>query len=472
MGIISRIGSWIKMQFLGRAKEAFDVKPITSDAMTQYIRECGRIYEGHPDWVDPDNQIRTFNFAKTACAELARLTMLDTKITIDGSARATWLQEQIDKVYKRLCGWVEYGCAYGTIILKPNGKSIDAVTPDRFIVTDCESGEITGIVFVDKSYDARNKKYYTRLEYHRFENELYRISNRCYISDSASDNYGDAVAIERTPWAGMLEDATIENVTEPLYGVLRMPAANNIDMSSPLGLPIFAGAINELRDYDVANSRMQSEIYDSRRMVLIDSDIMFTGIDNNRAASRVGGDVIRERAGLPDYVKIMQGTGQGEVYHEINPTLNTEMRLVGLRATLTQLGYKLGFSNGYFVSDERPGIQTATGVEADQQRTIQTVKNMRDAVESCLDGLLSALNTFADLYGYAPVGVYNVVYDFADITYNHEEDRARWAAFANSEKIPFWYYLTQFEGLAEDEAKALTEEAEKRQTQLSYPEEL
>ena len=104
----------------------------------------------------------------------------------------------------------------------------------------------------------------------------------------------------------------------------------------------------------------------------------------------------------------------------------TDTRLSGLNAILSQIGYKIGYSNGYFVFNESTGIQTATEVEAEQQRTIQFIKDVRDKLESCVDGLIYALNVFADLYSLAPVGAYDVVYDFGDITYNRDEDRQRW----------------------------------------------
>ena len=133
---------------------------------------------------------------------------------------------------------------------------------------------------------------------------------------------------------------------------------------------------------------------------------------------------------------------------------------------LPQIGYKCGFSNGYFVFNETTGIQTATGVEAEQQRTIQFIKDVRDKLQICMDDLIAALNIFADLYQLAPRGLYETVYDFGDITYNEDEDRARWYSYVTSNKIPFWYYLVKFEGFSEEEAKALEEEAQPKEPDL------
>ena len=76
------------------------------------------------------------------------------------------------------------------------------------------------------------------------------------------------------------------------------------------------------------------------------------------------------------------------------------------------------------------------------------------------------LNVFADLYNLAPLGVYEIVFDFGDITYNREEDRARWYGYAMQNKIPFWYYLVKFEGMTEEEAKSMVAEAQPKETML------
>ena len=91
---------------------------------------------------------------------------------------------------------------------------------------------------------------------------------------------------------------------------------------------------------------------------------------------------------------------------------------------------------------------------------VKNIKDVRDKLEDCLNGLIGALNAFADLYDLAPVGEYEVVYDFGDITYNQEEDRARWYGYVTAGRVPFWFYLVKFEGMTEADAKALVKEAQ------------
>lgn len=447
------------MLLVDRAKQEFDIEPLNEDVMSAFIERCENIYQGRPEWVDAENHIKTVNVAASICSEVAQLTTLAIGIQIDGSARAKWLQEQLDDIYFELRKWVEYGCAGGTVILKPNGQSIDVVLPQDFRITDEKNGKVTGAVFFDEQYSSDSGKWYSRVEYHRFDtNGDYLISNRCRVAKKKGDK-GKPVQIENTPWKELQEETSISGIDRPLFGVLKMPKANNVDMTSTLGLPIFAGAIEELKDFDVAYSRNAYELFHSKRTVVMDSDrLVATG--KKVSTSGAERDALRKDAGLPDFVRMVEGQGTGDIYHEINPTLNTEQRIKGMNNLLSQIGYKCGFSNGYFVLDAKNGHITATQVESDDRRTIQLIKDVRDKLEDAVDGVVYALNAFADLYDFAPSGKYEISYDFGDITYNYAEDKAAWWAYVVQGKIPAWKYFEKFENMSEEDAKALVAEAQ------------
>lgn len=452
------------MVLLGKAKEEFDIKPVTSAQTEQLVNMCAQIYQGAPYWLE--DGVKTVNFAESICSEVARLTTLGIHLEVDGAdqegTRAAYIDKQVNAIFYKLREWVEYGCAYGTIILKPSDEIIQVMTPDRFVVTEIKNDKITGIVFHDCVQSPDGKKWYNKLEYHRFlENGLYAVDNRCYVGSSRNDA-GTPLAIEKSPWNGLLEHVEIEGIEKPLYGVLRTPSANNREVNSPLGMPIFSKAIEELKDLDIAYSRNATELYNSKRTILIDSDRLTTGAkmpDGVKGESPQGWEIKRKLMKLPDIVNIVEGSGADNYYQEINPTLNTEVRVQGINNLLSQIGFKCGFSNGYFVFNEKSGFATATQVEADQQRTVQLVKDMRDKLENALEDLCYALDKFADLYDLAPVGTWELKFDFGDILYSYEEDKATWWQYVQQGKMPAWKYFEKFEGMTKDEAIELMQEA-------------
>lgn len=443
------------MDFLSLIKKEFGIENIYQNAkVEQVVRACSDAYKGTPEWYNAEG---TVNFTKTICEETARLIMLGTSIKFNDNARGKYLQEVVDKQYYNLRQWAEWAMAYGTVIIKPNGEDFDCILPDAYYVTDTKNHEIWGAVFV--TTQKKSDKWYARLEWHRFEKDIYKVSNKAFVG--TQENSADKeIDLKDSPWSDLSPDVEFEGLEKPLFAVLRTPQANNIDTNCPYGLPIVSTAMVEMQDLDIAYARMAVEIADSSRTVLMDSDrLIAKGMSAEMRKNAIAAyDGMRDAMHLPKYVKAVEGMGDGNFYSEINPTLNTAVRLQGLNHYLSQIGYKVGFANGYFVFNEQMGIQTATGVEANQQRTMQFIKDCRDRMEEALKVLIEGVNVFADTYDLAPDGEYEATYQFGDITYNEDEDRARWLTYVNMGKMPFWRYLVKFEGFSEDDAKAIEAE--------------
>ena len=430
-------------------EDVMGVKVLSDNSLDTFLAECADIYRGFPYWIG--DKVNTVNFASTIAGEIARLATMNTEISVDGSARAEWLRGVMDDCASEWRNWVELGCAIGTMILKPNEDGIDVLTPERFFVLGAQNGDITDIVFRDCVYNAERNIYFTRLERHTLT-DVYTITNRVYAGYAMYD-LDHEVSIEVSPWNGINDEVVAEGVERMLFGVFRFPGANNIDHRSPLGLPCFSHAVEELKDLDIAYSLNAKEIAQSAKVVMLDSDRL---TPNGRLGVKQRADVVAN-AGLPDYIKLVDGDGINDVYQEINPSLHTTERVVGINNLLSQIGFKCGFSNGYFVFNEKTGMVTATQVESDDRRTLQMINDVRTQFKELVEGLVYALDRFADAYGWSAYGTYTIAFDFADLTINPDEDRARWMTFVLQGLIPFWRYLVRFEGMTEDEAKEMAQ---------------
>lgn len=450
------------------AQDKFGVETIESDAMKAALTDWVNIYQGKPDWTLPDDRgnvdIESFNFAKKLCNETARLTTLALGITVEGSARADWINGFMESYIARMKNEeCEKSCAFGYIILKPNGEGIDYVMPWDFCPTHETDGKIDGGIFLDHYHEPGDKWYYTRLEWQRLEDvsedvRIFRTTNKTYRATGAN-GIGQECNIKETVWANLQEDVAYENIEQPLFSIFKMPLSNNIDMSSSLGVSIFSNAQKELKSLDIAWTRLEDEIFDSQKKVFAGD--MLIDDPGKPVRSRYTANGVVDKAGkpLPRYLHILPGSTTGDEYHEVNPALQTADRLSGIDHFLNLVGVKCGYSTGQFVLNGRTGHVTATQVEADDRETIQYIKQIRDSFQTATDGLIYALDKYADIYNLAPVGVYEVNYDFGDITYNWEEDRARHWQYVTLGKYPLWLYYVKFEGMSEEEAKAVSEEA-------------
>lgn len=450
------------------AQDKFGVETIESAVMKAALNDWVNIYQGKPDWTLPDDRgnidIESFNFAKKLCNETARLTTLALGITVEGSARADWINGFMENYIARMKNEeCEKACAFGYIILKPNGEGIDYVMPWDFCPTHATDGKIDGGIFFDHYHEPGDKWYYTRLEWQRFEDvsedvRIFRITNKTYQATGAN-GIGQECNMKETVWAHLMEDAAYENIEQPLFSIFKMPLSNNIDMSSPLGVSIFSNAQKELKSLDIAWTRLEDEIFDSQKITFLGDMLIDEPGKPVRSRFAPGGALDKTGKALPRHVRILPGTSEGDEYHEVNPALQTADRLSGIDHFLNLVGVKCGYSTGQFVLNGRTGHVTATQVEADDRETIQYIKQIRDSFQTATDGLIYALDKYADIYSLAPVGVYEVNYDFGDITYNWEEDRARHYQYVRQGEYPLWLYYVKFEGMSEEEAKAVAAEA-------------
>ena len=437
--------------------KVFGVELMSSSEMNNALQRWDNISTGKPPWKNSGDEIDTINMAKHISDYRAKLTVLDIGIAISGSARADFLQTLADDLLKRLPDRIAEADRLGGIIIKWNGATWDFVLPGNFGITaKDDNGEIVGAIFA--SHTSEGNDHFTRLEYHRFEGagengKLYKITNKAFknqISGEGKVNLGKPVPLQSiSAWAHMAEEVSIAKLEKPLFAYYRIPGANTIDSGSPLGLSVFANAIPELKALDIAVSRKNTEVEDSKHITFVGQTIV------QNAANR--------GVELPRFVKgLGMGISDGETsaIHEHVPTLLTDQRIKDINFNLSLAGVKCGFSEGVFVMDGQTGMITATQVESDDRDTIQTIKSDRDALRDALTQAFYGADAIATLYGMAPLGEYEINFNFGDITYNYEEDKAAWRAYAMQGWVPKWLYFVKFEGMSEEEAKAVTAEAE------------
>lgn len=458
MGLITWIKAvWNKL-FKKEIKEKFGADILLSSTMENWIAKFYNITSGNPDWNDAEDDIESINFAGFIDDVTAGLVTLDAKIKMPDTPRGKLLQESADYVLQVLNDKVSEALGNAGIMFKPNGKNVDYVEPGNFAPTEKDSnGNILGCVFQDQR--TIGDYTYTRLEWHRFEdigeNHLYRITNYAFKSRGGKDIGKPCELSEVTDWANLEEDIALENVEKPLFSYFKNPAPNRLDRTSPMGVPIWHNCLKELEDLDVAWGRKRGEVKDSKHITFLPESVI-------RYAKQ-------HEIKLPRWVRGMQmgGSDQENQIHEHVSTLLTEQRIKDINSTLAMISMKCGFSQGFFVLDEKTGMMTATQVEADDQETIRTVKNIRDALQSCLENLFYAINVFTDRYytkeEYPAEDWQELMdgttFDFGNILYNYAEDKMSWYQYVNQGYVPAYLYFAKFEGMAEDEAKKMVTEA-------------
>lgn len=429
--------------------KAFGVELIQSSEMNAALTLWDNITSDRPPWLDPDDDVRTYNMGKHIADYRARLVCLDIGVALSGSPRADYLQAICNDLIKRLPDKVADAERLGGIAIKWNGSSWDFALPGEFGITKQDgNGNIVGAIFAE--YITHGIDHYTRLEYHRFKDGLYLVTNKAFRNRAMQNGQytlgAEVPLTEVEEWAEMQPEAQIEQLETPLFAFFRLPGSNTIDKTSPLGMSAFANAVPELEALDMALSRKNGEVADSKHITFVgQAAIQYANAHSTK---------------LPRFV---QGLGVGvddqKPITEHVPTMLTDARIKDINFDLSMAGVKCGFSEGVFVMDGQTGVITATQVESDDRDTIQTIKADRDALRCAVEQAIKGADALTTLLGAAPLGEYETTFNFGDITYNYEEDKASWKNYATQGWVPLWLYFTKFEGMSEEEAKKMVAEA-------------
>ena len=462
------------MLFKTDAEKAFGVETYLSPEMDAAIKLWGQLESGKPPWVKGDT--RTIRFSNTVARELAKLITQNIDIKVQSKygtgETAKRIQKAIDDYFlKNAQKNMEKVIRLGGVMAKWNGDGMDYIPPDRFLVTEFDSnGNVTGVIFF--SFHQKGKKFYTRAEWHRFEDgerreesgesvsvRVYRVSNKAFVSNN-QDEIGRPTDLKNTKWADIVPEFTAENLEKPLFVYIKNPYSNTIDPDSPLGVSCFSECIEELRWLDIAMSTMGVETEDSEpKMIIGQSAIQYAeanGIELPRMVLKTGLDDMTDKP-----------------FEQWQPTLQVASRTDGINFLLSIISHKTGFDPGYFVfNGQTISVATATQVEATERRTINTVGDYRDILscpDSNGDGRIGAIHDIAYIMDAMAVingesapsefGNYEIYADFADLTRNAEEDRSRALLLTDKGFYPKWYYLVHNEGFTEEEARAIVAEA-------------
>lgn len=464
MGIISNVIGYLSGKYSiesDKIYKAFGVEPALDELDKQCTKEWSDIYYGNAYWLarsgrtatdelfgaDSNSELRTLDIGKTVCEELSRLITLDIDIQITGSEHAKYLQKIVDALKKTLRGDIELACGIGYIVYKASDSGADVLTPFDVIPIRYVKKELLEAIFIDKV--ERNGDIYVRAEYHNYIDE-----NRYIIKNKAFMAIDKSIAMQEVPlstieeWKDIREEVNIPGLEHPLFSVFAVPITNNISLNSKIPMSCYAGCIDQLEDIDIAYTIFADETRTSGKMIFISK----FALENASVGS--------QRTILPKFVKGLDfGVTAENTIHEYNPVIQVGNHREQINLLLSFIGNKCGFSEGHFMFNEKTGLLTATEVEADQRRTINTISTYRTALRDSIDRLIECISEYANMYGISKADNYEVHYYFKDITANFEEDRRRNLDLVRANILPKWMYLMKFEGYTEEEAKELVKEA-------------
>ncbi len=436
-GMFNRVKNFIFPQ--ATTQRVFGVDTAVSQVMEQNINLWYAMYINQPPW--RTERVVPVGLPAAICREVARPTMSELNVNITGSQRANFLSECFQTAEENLLANLELGLATGGIAFKPylsGGKLlVDATSTAAFKPTKFSpSGNCVSGVFMEKA--KADGKYYVRLEYHDLTGNTYTIKNKAYHSDS-SGSVGDEANLADVPeWADIEPEVTINNVDGPLFAYFRTPQSNNIDTGDKSGISIYGGAtVDLIRRADEQWELLDWEYRSGQRKILMDGTET-TAKDFDKRLFVIG-----------------PFSRDGNFYQEYAPQFRDDAIYRGFQNILKQIEFQVGLSYGT-ISDPQTVERTATEVRNSKQRMYVTIDSIQKALQHTFDALIYAMDVYASLYNLAPVGVYEVSYDWGDSVLEDaeakEQERANDRLDMASGILNHWEYRSKWYN--EDEATA------------------
>ena len=266
---------------------------------------------------------------------------------------------------------------------------------DQFVPVAWDNSRVKEAVFISR--EARDGHYYTRLEWHRRDGEVYCVDNEVYRSEMGPGGAGRDILGVRYPLEAVypeLDEHVALRAGDGLFTYWRTPIANNLDDDSPLGVSIYANALETLRALDICYDSFVQEFELGKKRIIVPARCVRTVADPSTGEMRRyfdPGDRVYEALATDD---------AGELRIQDNSVeLRVEEHVAALNAFLSILCLQLGFSANTFSFDSRNGLKTATEVVSENSKTFKTIRTVQNQLAPALERLARNIIDVAILYG-------------------------------------------------------------------------
>lgn len=379
-----------------------------------------------PTILNPDNtrHLAYLNMAKALSSELAGMVWTDqceVNLTSNGveDVENDKLHKFVNDVLEhnnfnvKMLEAIEQAAALGGEALKvwyevrhdqngneiPNSGEIKIgyCMSDQFVPTAWNNAEVTEGVFVERT--AKNGYYYTRLEWHEWNGTTYVVRNELYKAEikqngtETQDILGFRYPLNAL-YPYMAELAELPNIEKSLFSYFRTPTANNLDDNSPLGVSMYANAMDTLHAIDIVYDSFVREFRLGKKRIIVPARMIKTVVDP------VSGKAVRYFDATDETYEALSTDDPDSLKIQDNSVeLRVEEHVAGINAFLNILCLQVGLSAGTFSFDAKQGLKTATEVVSENSKTYKTVKNFQNMIKPAVVRLVENIIAIASIYG-------------------------------------------------------------------------
>ena len=370
------------------------------------------------------------NLTAIVASKLSNVTVMDSTIQVNGSQvtshddngqkvagiaanpRAEFLDECVQRCIKKLKIIVTRIFGIGGVILKPwvyNGNIYtDVIEQDRFYVIEKRGDIITSAGIIA---EAKLINYSTFI---RVEEHTLAPDGTYTIAQKALENGTDGPLTSVEEWASIKPVRTISGVEQMLFAFVKCPTDNRRHVDSVYGVPVTYGSEKLIREIVELLDMFQNEYTRKEAFVGVSSTLL--------KADKEGRERLPE-TGLFKLLNVMGNIDDKPFWRIFSPDIRTQAFIDAISFKLGLLEKAVGVNQGV-LTDLVTDAATATAIKRSSFDTFSLVDSMRLNLENALEQLVYAYDVLADAFTLAPMGEYEVSFDW---DYSLLEDTAeRW----------------------------------------------
>lgn len=308
-----------------------------------------------------------------------------------------------------------------------NSYFANAIIPIRYT-----NGIITEAAFLSEFYK-EGKKHYNLSCHVKDETNKYVIYN--FESDSGL-KFESYLTGNQEPY--------ITGSEKPFFFIFSPIMSNNIDYNSPLGVSVYANAVDIVLNCDTLYDGFKMDIVTAQRIILMHKSLLGRDSNGNTIAPQ---DAKKYYMSFTGDEKIISDNGMPQLIADFTPKLNSPELVEAIQQNLNLLSMRCGLGNQYYHFDKVSGV-TATEVLSSNMDLIRSVKinleNVTDILAAMIKQIIwigKNILGYKDLLEDAKVNITIPDGVIVDDNAQKEQDRAEVAAglMSKAEYRSKWY---------------------------------
>lgn len=387
---------------------------------------------------------KTLGMAKRIPEDWANLGLNEkVQIVIDDKGIHEKVQEVLEENNFRVRAnqLLELAYALGTgafVEYKDGDKvDIDYIRAGMIYPLRWDNGRIIDCAFASEKVEGKAKLVY--LNIHEKSPAGYVIKNKMFIRN------GDTLTPTELPKGVAEEIQTKSDV--PLFQIVRPNIVNNIDPDCPMGISIYANAIDQLEGLDLVYDSYCNEFRLGKKRIMVPVTMAKMMMEEDGSAKPLFDDNDTEF-----YAFEAAQDAAGKI-QEINMELRHEAHEAAIKTALNLLASKCGLGNDRY-NFERGNLKTATEVVSEKSELFQNLKKHELILESVLIDMVRAIALLLGLRT-----DFSVTVNFDDsIIEDVSAEKQQFAQEIRDGIRQKWEYRRKFFGEDEATAKKMVQE--------------